>query len=116
MPLSVDEWVSTKVLPEHQETVAMLRALVRECAPQAEEVISYNMPVFKSGGHIFAWILGTKEDVTFSFRAGTSLEDRYGVLRGTGKTARHIKLKRVDSVDNAVLRYYTERALALETA
>lgn len=114
MQLSVDDWVSTKILPEHQETVAMLRALVRECVPQAEEVVSYNMPVFKAGGQIFAWILGTKKDVTFSFRAGTSLEDRYGLLRGTGKTARHIKLKRVDSVDKAVLRYYIDQAVALD--
>src|SRR5258708_25183898 len=53
MTTSVDEWVNSKILSEHQETVTMLRALVRECAPRAEELISYNMPVFKAGGQVF---------------------------------------------------------------
>ncbi len=114
MTTSVDEWVNSKILSEHQETVTMLRALVRECAPRAEELISYNMPVFKAGGQVFAWILGTKRDVTFSFRAGTRLEDKHGLLRGVGKTARHVKLKQPDSVDKEVLRYYIRQAVALD--
>ena|ERR1700716_1671089 len=112
--LTVDDYVKTKVPPEHRETVAMLRALVRECAPDSEEVISYGMPVFKTGKVIFAWILGTKKDITFSFRAGKSLEDKFGLLRGVGKHARHIKLKSVDGVDKDVLRYYVRQALELD--
>lgn len=112
--MSVDDWVVTKVPPAHRDTVAMVRALVHQIVPQAEELISYNMPVFKANGKIFAWVLATRKDVTFSFRAGIDLEDRYGLLRGTGKTARHIKLKRTDSVDQAVLRYYVEQAVGLD--
>src|SRR5258708_7064990 len=114
MAMRVDDWVVSNVPPGHRETVAMVRALVSEIVPQAEEMISYNMPVLKANGKIFAWVLAAQKDVTFSFRAGTGLDDRYGLLRGTGKTARHIKLKSVDSVDKAVLRYYIEQAVALD--
>lgn len=112
--VTVDDYVNSKVLPEHRETVVMVRALVRECAPHAEEVVSYGMPVFKADNRIFAWILANKKDITFSFRAGASLEDKFNVLRGSGKHARHIKINRADSVDREVLRYYIKAALELD--
>jgi hypothetical protein len=110
---TVDDYIEANVLPEQRETVAMLRSLVREVAPQAQEVFSYNMPVFKARG-IIAWILATKKDITFSFTYGARFEDHHGLLRGKGKHARHVKLKAVDSVDRAVLRDYLEQALALD--
>ena len=114
MTITVDDYVNSKVLPEHRETVAMLRVLVRECAPHAEEVISYGMPVFKARNKIFAWIIATKKDITFSFREGVQLEDKFNLLRGTGKHARHMKIKSVDSVDRDVLRFYIGQALDLD--
>lgn len=114
--MTVDDYVNSKVLPEHRDTVAMLRALVRECAPQAEELISYRMPVYKANNTIFAWIIGTKKDITFSFRAGTSIEDKFNLLRGVGKQARHIKLKTAESVDREVLRYYIRQALEIDAS
>jgi hypothetical protein len=92
----------------------MLRSLVRECDPHAEELVSYGMTVFRARGTIFAWINPTKKDITFGFRAGINIEDKYDLLRGVGKHARHIKLKRADSVDRDVLRYYVKAALALD--
>lgn len=112
--MSVDEYVRTKVPPEHRDTVTMLRALVRELAPGAVERMSYNMPVFESSAHIFAWILASKRDITFSFRAGGSFDDKFDLLRGTGKHARHIKIRSIDSVDGDVLRYYIQQALDLD--
>ncbi|MFY9615487.1 MAG: DUF1801 domain-containing protein [Candidatus Dormiibacterota bacterium] len=114
MTMTVDEWVSATVLPEHLDTVAMLRALVRECASQSEEVVSYDMPVFKARQQIFAWIIQSKKDITFSFRAGTSIQDKFDLLRGSGKHARHVKLRRADSVDKDVLRNYIEQALEVD--
>ena len=112
--MTVDDFVKSKVVPEQRETVAMLRALVRECAPHAEEVVSYGMPVFKARKKIFAWIIPTEKEVTFSFRAGISLEDKFNLLRGAGKQARHIKIKSAGSVDSDVLRYYIRQALELD--
>jgi uncharacterized protein YdhG (YjbR/CyaY superfamily) len=112
--MMVDDYVNSKVPPEHRETVAMLRALVRECAPNAEEVVSYGMPVFKARNKIFAWILPTKKEITFSFRAGTSFDDKFKLLRGVGKHARHIKIKSADSVDRDALRFYITQALDLD--
>jgi hypothetical protein len=112
--ITVDDYVESSVLPEHREIVAMLRALVRECAPGSRERFSYGMPNFTTGGTIFAWILATKKDITFSFRAGTSLKDQHNLLRGKGKHARHVKLKSVDSIARDVLVDYIKQAVALD--
>jgi hypothetical protein len=111
--MSVEDYVQSKVRPEHREAVGMLRALVRECAPESQEMVSYGMPVFKAR-NIFAWIIGTKQDVTFGFTRGVSFDDRFGKLRGVGKHARHIKIRGVDDVDRDVLRYYIRQAVKLD--
>lgn len=113
MTMTVDDYVNSKVLVEHRETVAMLRALVRECTPHAEELVSYGMPVFRAR-KIFAWISPTQKNITFGFSRGASFEDKFGLLRGVGKASKHIKIKRVDSVDRDVLRYYIGQALDLD--
>lgn len=41
---TVDEFVQHKVLPEFRPVVAMLRELMRECAPDASEIMSYGIP------------------------------------------------------------------------
>ncbi|TMC09840.1 MAG: DUF1801 domain-containing protein [Chloroflexi bacterium] len=109
--MTVDEYVASKVSPEHRETVARLRALVRECAPQVEESISYGMPVFNANGKTFAWILPNPKHVTLGFREGRALEDKFDLLRGTGKHAKNLKLKSADSVEPDVLRYYIGQAV-----
>lgn len=44
---TADEFVKTKVLPEFRPIVELLRKLMRELAPDAQEVISYGIPVYK---------------------------------------------------------------------
>jgi hypothetical protein len=89
----------------------MLRGLVRETAPEVEELISYDMPVFKGRG-VFAWILSSKRDVTFSFKDGVHFDDPHRLLLGSGKHARHIKLKPGAEVDRETLRFYLRQAVA----
>lgn len=114
MSVTVDEYVRKKVLPEHQQVVKMIRQIMHELAPGAIEMIGYNMPVWK-GKRILAWIIATRKDITFGFTRGTRFKDKYGVLRGVGKSARHIKLKSTKDVDKKVLGYYIKQALELDT-
>jgi uncharacterized protein YdhG (YjbR/CyaY superfamily) len=50
-PTTVDQYLET--LPEKERTVLeKLRAAIRSAAPQAEEVISYRIPLYKHHGHL----------------------------------------------------------------
>ena len=108
---TVDEFVQQRVAPEMQPIVARLREVMRAIAPAAREMISYNMPVFV-GRHIIAYITAARQHVTFSFTLGVNFEDKYGLLRGQAKHARYLRLKKVEDINPAVLRYYVKQALA----
>lgn len=113
MAITVDEYVSTRIQPELHDIVAMLRALVRECAPNTTEVVSYDMPCFVKK-NIFAYITAAQSHITFSFVRGTQITDNYGLLKGRAKHARFVKLKRVTDANHDALCDYVSQALALD--
>ena len=107
---TVDDFVKQRVLPEFHDIVTMLRALMGECAPHAIEKISYGLPMW-IGKSTLAWISPTKRDITFGFTFGREFEDRYGLLKGVGKHARHVKIRRLADANQEALRYYIQQAL-----
>jgi hypothetical protein len=111
--MTVDEFVKHRVLPEHQDIVAALRQLVRETAPDAKELMSYGIPVWR-GKRIFAVISPTKKDITFAFSRGAEFEDKYKLLQGVGKVSKHIKLRSLKDVNKGALRYYIKQALKFD--
>lgn len=48
-PKSVDEYIAG-FPPDVQDTLRAVRAAIREAAPEAEEVISYQMPAYRLNG------------------------------------------------------------------
>ena len=111
--MQVDGFIKQKVLPDHQALLRRLRRLMHEVAPGAKGTFSYGMPVWKASG-IVAWMIPTRKDITLGFTRGRQFEDRYGLLRGVGKSARHIKLKKIQDVQKKVLAYYVKQALKLD--
>ena len=111
--MTVDDYVQTRVLPQFQASAEMLRQLMREMAPDAVEAMGYGMPVYK-GRRIFAWIRANKSEVLFGFSRGTQFEDRFGLLKGTGKAGRHVKIKNLDAINQEALAYYIQQALELD--
>jgi len=113
MATTVDEFVKSRVSPELQPIAEMIRGIMREVAPEAKEGISYGIPVWKVK-RIIAVISPTKKDITFSFSRGAQFEDKYGLLRGAGKSSKHVKIKNLDGVNKDVLRYYIGQAVELD--
>ncbi len=108
--MSVDDFIQAKVLPEFHPVVAMIRELMKECAPQSKEFISYGIPAYKMK-RIFAVISPTKKDITLSFSRGAQFEDKYGLLKGVGKSSKHVKIKTLAGANREALRYYIGQAL-----
>jgi hypothetical protein len=110
---TVDEFVQSKVLPEFRGIVEMLRALMREGAPNTKEQISYGIPAWKEK-RILAVISPTRKDITLAFSRGAEFEDKYGLLQGVGKVSKHVKIKSMDNVNKEALSYYIKQALDLD--
>ncbi len=115
MSLSVDDYVKTNILPEHQDIVKAIRDLMRECAPNAKEAIAYGSPVWK-GKKIFAIIIPNKKNITLTFTHGAEFDDKYGMLKGVAKVARHVKIADVQDItlNEVALRYYVQQALEFD--
>ncbi len=106
--MTVDEYLANKVAPDHRATVATIRRLMREAAPGAKEIIAYGTLGWKIRG-VIAVINPTKKYLTFAFLRGAEFEDKYGILEGTGRKQKLLKVKYKD-VDTTALRYYIRQA------
>jgi hypothetical protein len=111
--MTVDEFVASKVLPEFRPVVAAIRKVMKESAPGVSEVISYGIPTYGLKRPV-AWINPSKTGITFGFRQGASFADKYRLLRGTGKHAKHVRMRTVGEVNGVALRYYIKQALTLD--
>ncbi|HET7467038.1 MAG TPA: DUF1801 domain-containing protein [Candidatus Dormibacteraeota bacterium] len=113
--MTVDEWVAKNVPAQHRDLVAELRSLLKKNMPGAEEVISYNMPVYRYDKPV-AWINAGKSGISVGFRDGTSINDKHRLLKGTGKGARNVHMKNVDEINRSALRDYIKQAVRLDRA
>jgi hypothetical protein len=111
--MTVNEFVQKKVQPEFRPIVAAIRGLMKKVAPNVKESISYGIPMYGLRKPL-AWINPSKTGITFGFREGASFEDRYGLLRGVGKHARHVRMKNAADVNKPALTYYIKQALKLD--
>jgi hypothetical protein len=111
--MTVDEFVESKVLPEFRPVVAAVRNLMKESASNAKEEMSYGLPMYIQK-LTMAWISPSKTGITLSFMRGVGFEDKYGLLRGTAKHARFVRMKNVGDVNKPALRYYVKQALKLD--
>jgi hypothetical protein len=94
-----------------------LRDLIIEIYPDVVEVpwpnqkiIGYGVGPKKMSQH-FCYIAAQREYVNLGFYYGADLPDPEGLLEGTGKKLRHIKVKEVGMVAQPALRQMIEASL-----
>jgi len=81
-----------------------LRALVKKTLAGSEEYVNpWKIPSFDSNGTVCGFMTG-KEHVTFIFLRGARLPDPEGLLEGTGKSVRHVKVRTVEDLKRPALK------------
>ena len=85
---SVDEYIDLLVTPP-KDIAVQLRAIVRTHYPHLREDIKWYVPVYSLGTIPIVSIEGFKAHVNLKFFKGARLQDREGLLEGTGKGVRH---------------------------
>jgi hypothetical protein len=94
-----------------------LRELIGEIYPDAFEAPSVKQRVVSYGvgpekmSEQFCYIGVYKNHVNLGFYQGVDLPDPAGVLGGTGKKLRHVKLQRVEDVNKPAIRDLIEVSL-----
>jgi hypothetical protein len=83
---------------DHYNLVQSVRALAKKTLKSVDEEVKYGGILFSSGGVQWGGVYAYKEHVTVEFSRGASIVDPHGLLEGSGKGRRHLKLKMVGDI------------------
>lgn len=78
--------------------------VMRDCGADVRELLHDGHPTACVGDAAFGYVDAFKAHVNVGFLRGAELADPDGLLEGTGKLMRHVKLRPDDKVDAAALR------------
>jgi hypothetical protein len=99
---AIDRWLDSR--PPVLGTIARRWfARMRACGSDVRELMHDGCPTACVGDAAFAYVNVFTHHVNVGFFQGASLPDPAGVLEGTGKFMRHVKLRPGDDIDATVL-------------
>src|SRR5690606_37522320 len=78
--------------------------VMRACGPDVRELLHDGHPTACVGESAFCYVNVFTAHVNVGFFLGAYLPDPHGLLEGTGKFMRHVKLRPGDPVDEAALK------------
>ena len=103
---------------EHHPTCNALRAAITALHPEFVEIVwtnqgiaSYGVGPKKMSEH-YAYIAPQSKHVNLGFYHGATLDDPAGLLEGTGKRLRHVKLRSVTDAEHAEVRQLLADSIA----
>lgn len=91
-------------------------AVMRDCGDDVLELMHDDQPTACIGDAAFAYVDAFTAHVNVGFFLGASLADPNGLLQGTGKFMRHVKLRPGEDVDAPALQRLIAAAYADMTA
>lgn len=99
--------------PDKRALVEALRAFVKKQAPQLKEAIKWGNVCWIGKDNV-CWIIVYKDHVDFGFFKGAALRDPKGLLEGTGKGLRHVKVFKPSDIRPGEFAGLLKQALALD--
>ena len=97
-----DQWLAL-VRPEHVELAQALYALIKEAEPRFAESIKWSKPCFSLGGAKRCYLSDQRNYMRLGFYNGASLSNVHGLIEGTGKALRHVKVRQLSPEISAQL-------------
>jgi hypothetical protein len=94
-------------------------AVIRDCGDDVRELLHDGHPTACVANAVFAYVNAFKAHVNVGFFRGAELTDPVGLLEGTGKYMRHVKLRPDRAIDamaliNLIESAYTDMKQRLE--
>ena len=92
------------------EILIKLRDIVFSCNPKIQERVMYGGIMFSLEDD-FGGLFVRKKHVSFEFVFGVQMKDPDGVLEGTGKFRRHLKIKSLTDIKNKEVDFFVKQAV-----
>ena len=84
--------------------------VMRQCGDEVRELLHDGCPVACLGDAPFGYVNVFRSHVNVGFFQGAALPDPAGLLQGTGKRMRHVKLRPETAANDAALRRLIDAA------
>jgi hypothetical protein len=97
--------------PAKRAAAEAVRRAVHQAAPGMTEAFKWGRPVFALGTNV-AYLKAAKKHVTFGYFDGAALDDPDGLLEGSGKQMRSIKVRDASEVPAVAIKVWTRQAVA----
>jgi hypothetical protein len=116
---AIDTWMSDGPV-ELRAIARTWFAQMRQCGDDVRELLHDGHPTACVADAAFAYVDAFKDHVNVGFFRGAELPDANGILEGSGKLMRHVKLRPGKKIDEASLSAliraaYTDMQRRLET-
>ncbi len=95
LPEVVQGWLE-KVRPEHRDLLTELHNLLVRVEPDFSVALKWGNPAYSVGGQMLSYLADQSDYVHLGFYNGAQFEDRHGIVDGTGKRLRHVKVRALD--------------------
>jgi hypothetical protein len=106
---AVEAWLN-----EHADSLGIVARhwfeLLRKCGDDLRELLHDGHPTACVGDAAFAYVDAFRSHVNVGFFRGAELADPKGLLEGTGKLMRHVKLRPDSDIDDRALAKLVEVA------
>lgn len=100
---AVARWLAAARPPELQRLARRWFAEMRRCGDEVRELLHDGCPVACLGDVPFAYVNVYAAHANVGFFQGAALPDPAGLLEGTGRFMRHVKLRPARPVDDQAL-------------
>ena len=97
-----------------QKITVALRKIILESSPTLIEEFKWSMPNYSYNG-LVCYLQASKKHVNLGFHKGNELQDKDtdNLLQGTGKTMRHIRIKKIEEIQPEAFTRLIKEAIAL---
>ncbi|UJL46769.1 DUF1801 domain-containing protein [Virgibacillus sp. NKC19-16] len=97
-----------------QNITASLRKIILNSSSKLREELKWSMPNYSYNG-LVCYLQTSKNHVNLGFHKGNELQDKDNnkLLQGTGKTMRHIRIKKAEDIQTEAFTSLIQKAVAL---
>lgn len=99
----IDDWLNRPPDAALRSLAASWFRRIRECGDDVRELLHDDLATLCVGDAPFAYVGVFKAHVNVGFFRGTDLPDPKGLLEGSGRHMRHVKLRPGQTIDEAAL-------------
>ena len=100
---TIDDYIS-RCSPDVASLLEELRRFIHATLPGTTEGMQYGAPVFLNAhGVPVIYLFGSKKHANFGFLKSTELSDPDGILKGSGKPSKHIRVHPGKPIDTILL-------------